>query len=85
MIIYCYYRYISFNIKGKKDGNLRPTSLVTEGPPMIPGNDAAECQSLPCPYLVGKTYLTPKMVEGKKTEGGGETKSLLAFILMCFI
>jgi len=34
---------------------LRPTSLVTESPPTVQGNDAAECQSLSCPYLGRKT------------------------------
>lgn len=83
-ITYCYYKYISFNIEENKDGNLRPTLLVTECPPTVSGNEAAEYQSLSCPYLAGKTYLNPKIVQGKEMEKE-HIEFLLALIFMFHI
>lgn len=46
---------------------MRPTSLVTESTPTISGNDAAECQSLSCPYLGRKIF---ESKDGAREEDG---------------
>lgn len=82
MITYCYYKYISFNIKGNKDRNMRPTLLVTECPPTISGNDAAELPKSFLPTFDWETHLNPKIVQGKKMEREEDIKFLLALIFM---
>lgn len=82
MITYCYYKYISFNIKGNTDGNLRPTLLVTECPPTISGNDAAELPNSFLPIFGWETYLNPKIGQGKKMEREEDINFLLALVFM---